>query len=250
MSDYEKIWGGMDVIPVNKWQKHHLISEHIKNKTVLEIGPGIWPKTNLNSHFLDLSQSACKKLKSKGGICVVGSISNMPYASSYFDMIVAFEVLEHVNNDVKAIKEVHRVLKENGLFALSVPINKKFWTKWDDYAGHVKRYEFEELLKLLKNNGFNIKGYFPIKTIIPNKIYFKYLHLIQTWFFKNFEKLAIKASNKLIKLHTINPKNVKFSESKPLNYKKLKGIVLLCEKEKKEVKDLNDSQTLGKESHP
>lgn len=50
-------------------------------------------------------------------------ITNMPYADESFDVIICSHVLEHIENDIKALKELYRILNKNGWGILMVPIN-------------------------------------------------------------------------------------------------------------------------------
>lgn len=54
-----------------------------------------------------------------------GSVYDMPYESNFFDLVVSFSVFEHLQEYQRALHEVHRVLKPNGLFLLGMPsVNK------------------------------------------------------------------------------------------------------------------------------
>ncbi len=71
-----------------------------------------------------------------------------------FDVALAFEVLEHIEEDEKSIKKIYQLLQPEGKFILSVPAYQRKWQKQDEYAGHVRRYEREELYTKLERAGF------------------------------------------------------------------------------------------------
>jgi 2-polyprenyl-3-methyl-5-hydroxy-6-metoxy-1,4-benzoquinol methylase len=73
-----------------------------------------------------------------------------------FDLVIMFEVLEHIKDDKKTIKKINSLLEKNGFFLISVPSKKELWGANDDLAGHVKRYEKKELRNLLESEGFKI----------------------------------------------------------------------------------------------
>jgi len=73
-----------------------------------------------------------------------------------FDMIVAFDVLEHIENDVEAISNINQMLAKNGIMVLSVPQHMFLWGKLDEIVKHKRRYSRKELLKKLETNGFEI----------------------------------------------------------------------------------------------
>lgn len=58
------------------------------------------------------------------------SIYALPFKDNSFDFIINSEVLEHLDNDVKAINELHRVLKKDGVIVITVP-NNNFPFLWD-----------------------------------------------------------------------------------------------------------------------
>lgn len=66
--------------------------------------------------------------------------------SSVADVIVAFEIIEHIRNPKRFIQEVLRLLKPNGIFVLSTPNSQ---TSFGDNPYHIKEFTFKELKKLL-----------------------------------------------------------------------------------------------------
>lgn len=86
-----------------------------------------------------------------------------------FDYLLSFEVLEHIENDLDALKAWSNYLKPGGTLLMSVPAHKRKYGKSDAIVGHVRRYERIEMRDLLANCGYiNIKiiNYgFPISEI-------------------------------------------------------------------------------------
>jgi 2-polyprenyl-3-methyl-5-hydroxy-6-metoxy-1,4-benzoquinol methylase len=107
-----------------------------------------------------------------------------------FEGIICSEVLEHIEDDDKAVKEIHRVLKKDGKLFISVPANPKLWDKSDRWASHHRRYTKECMMSLLENNGFKIKkGYywgFPITRLYHKNIFLRKLNKPET---KNNNKI-------------------------------------------------------------
>lgn len=81
--------------------------------------------------------------------------TNMPFENE-FDAIGAFDVLEHIEDDIKVIQEVHKALKIGGLFIISVPQYQWMWSINDDIAYHKRRYSRKELKEKLTIEGFDI----------------------------------------------------------------------------------------------
>jgi len=73
-----------------------------------------------------------------------------------FDVIGAFDVLEHVEDDVGALAGFARALTPGGGVVLSVPQHAWLWSAQDEHAHHVRRYAAQELTQLLEIAGFEI----------------------------------------------------------------------------------------------
>jgi len=73
-----------------------------------------------------------------------------------YDLIIMFEVLEHIKEDKGALKKVNDLLNKNGAFLFSVPAKAKLWGANDTISGHIKRYEKKELINLLNQTEFEI----------------------------------------------------------------------------------------------
>jgi len=85
-------------------------------------------------------------------IDVVGDALNLPFNVETFDTVISTQVLEHVERPWLMIKEIHRVLKENGICILTVPFLVPYHPDPADYF----RYTKEGLESLFKNEGFKI----------------------------------------------------------------------------------------------
>lgn len=62
-----------------------------------------------------------------------GDVMNMSFENDSFDVVICNHVLEHVDDDIKAISEIYRILKPNGWAMLQVPIALDLDTKFEDY---------------------------------------------------------------------------------------------------------------------
>lgn len=74
----------------------------------------------------------------------------------HFDVVGMFDVLEHIDDDDLAVKNIYKMLKPGGKAIVTVPAHKWLWSKQDAIAYHRRRYEAEQLKKLFEENGFNI----------------------------------------------------------------------------------------------
>ncbi len=84
-------------------------------------------------------------------IKVVEELSELPDAS--FDYLFAFEVLEHIEQDLEVFRNWLRYLKPGGRVLISVPAHQRKYGRSDELVGHVRRYEKKALQTLLANAG-------------------------------------------------------------------------------------------------
>ena len=73
-----------------------------------------------------------------------------------FDVIGAFDVLEHIEDDVAVIEEVGRALRPGGGFLISVPQHPSLWSQQDDHAFHVRRYTARAIRRKVEAAGFEV----------------------------------------------------------------------------------------------
>jgi SAM-dependent methyltransferase len=84
-------------------------------------------------------------------VMVVDDITSLPLAS--FDCLLAFEVLEHIEDDAGALRDWLRYLRPGGRVLLSVPAHARKFGRSDEIVGHVRRYEKAQVLALLTGVG-------------------------------------------------------------------------------------------------
>ena len=97
-----------------------------------------------------------------------GDARHLPFPDGSFDVVITSEVLEHIQDDVRAIAEMVRVLKPGGRFAATVPAYLPEVVNWrlsDEYhapkspGGHVRIYSKTELRAKLRTAGLDVDGY-------------------------------------------------------------------------------------------
>ena len=80
---------------------------------------------------------------------------NVPF-SEEFDVIGAFDLLEHIKDDHIVLHQINKALKPGGGIMITVPQHSWLWSKTDDKAGHKRRYSRKELIEKISAAGFNI----------------------------------------------------------------------------------------------
>ncbi len=73
-----------------------------------------------------------------------------------FDLILALDILEHIEDDQKVLAEMHRALKDGGGIILTVPQHKWLWSIQDVKAFHKRRYSRRELKERMSSCGFDV----------------------------------------------------------------------------------------------
>jgi SAM-dependent methyltransferase len=79
----------------------------------------------------------------------------MPYREE-FDLAGAFDVLEHIDDDVGVLRGLHGALRPGGHLLITVPQHRWLWSDADDYAHHVRRYRRSEMVERVEGAGFEV----------------------------------------------------------------------------------------------
>lgn len=81
--------------------------------------------------------------------------TDMPFEAEY-DIIGAFDILEHIEEDAKALQEMRNATKIGGGIIITVPQHPNIWSSADVYARHVRRYTKGDLIAKVEKCGFHI----------------------------------------------------------------------------------------------
>ena len=148
---YDAFWSGTYLTRPERFNTWPLISGLLPTAPRrLEVGPGLRPRLPIaGTHFLDISPPVIERLNARGGSAQRGEITALPFGDDSFDLVTAFDVVEHVEDDQAGFAELTRVLKVGGRLIFSVPLHPARWTAFDDYVGHARRYEPAALRALL-----------------------------------------------------------------------------------------------------
>ena len=94
----------------------------------------------------------------------------LPEWRERFDLLLAFEVLEHIDDDGAALREWATFVRPGGRFLLSVPAHASRWTASDTWAGHFRRYDRAHFVALAERCGLRVErcdNYgFPLANIV------------------------------------------------------------------------------------
>lgn len=144
-----------------------------KKKKILDVGCGTGTMLNyLAQHGqvegIDNSKKAVAFCRQRGfkNTCL-GDAQKLPFSDNSFDLVTAFDTLEHIEDDQIALKEFYRVLRPNGLILMTVPALPIIWSSHDVIHCHFRRYKLANLKKKLKVAKFE-----PTKTTYINSLLF------------------------------------------------------------------------------
>jgi SAM-dependent methyltransferase len=146
---------------------------------ILNVGCGPGRSSEYLSKFgkvtsIEYDKFCCEFASEKTGLEIInGSITELPFSDNSFDLVCAFDVIEHVEDDQLAINELKRVTKNESLILITVPAFMSLWSHHDVINHHFKRYKIKEVNQLFDstNNGNKVfDTYFNSFLFLP--IYF------------------------------------------------------------------------------
>lgn len=128
---------------------------------ILDIGCGAGKNTEELLKYgkvwgIDNSEDAVRFCKKRGLKNVkLSNAEKTDLKTSSFDVITLLDVLEHTD-DNRTLKEMQRILKENGVIILTVPAFSWLWSKWDEALHHKRRYTLKDLISRIEDHNFKV----------------------------------------------------------------------------------------------
>ena len=134
----------------------------ILNPRILDVGCGTGANLEMLSQFgsaegVDVSDEALDFCRQKGLTVQKGLAETLPYADESFDVTTALDVIEHLDNDVAGLKEMHRVTKNSGYSLIFVPAFMWLWGVQDDISHHRIRYTRKQIVARIEKAGFKVE---------------------------------------------------------------------------------------------
>ena len=154
---------------------------------VLDLGTGTGSNLRMlreegyqNLTGVDLNPLAVDYCLEKGFTSVLAAdATSLPFADGQFDVVLATDTIEHVDDDRKALQEIHRVLVPGGHAMIVVPAFASLWGLQDIVAHHKRRYRTGDLVEKIRSSGLEIRQVY----------YFNYLLFVPIWFARQVIKL-------------------------------------------------------------
>lgn len=152
-------------VPPNAWLRWDVASSRLPpaGSSVLEIGCGQgafgvrlarryrYLGIDLDETSLAIARERFIRFGSTGELRL-GDLSVVPDGRR-FDLVCAFEVLEHLEDDVGAVREWASMLEPGGVVMISSPAWQGRFGPWDELAGHYRRYDPDVLEDVLRTAG-------------------------------------------------------------------------------------------------
>jgi ubiquinone/menaquinone biosynthesis C-methylase UbiE len=189
----------------------YTVIEAAKRNHWLSLGIDISLEAMLKAKFLARKQKVDDRTA-----FLVASAENLPFKNNCFNYVSAISVLEHLNNDLKAIKEASRILKKGGWFYLCLPNSYRqiypfFWPLnfyVDKKIGHQRHYALRDLEKNLQKTGFRLENFFYNAHLLKfGQVILDRLHLINNKNWCSIEKKDLNQDSRGLHLNALFEKD-------------------------------------------
>lgn len=130
---------------------------------VLDVGCGAGGNILFLKNFgrvtgLDISEEALKFSRAEAfKDLVLGQAEALPFSDMSFGVVSILDCIEHLDDDLRALRECKRMLKDGGVLLLTVPAHQWLWSRHDEALHHKRRYTRSELEKKVRDAGFEIR---------------------------------------------------------------------------------------------
>ena len=157
---YTAVWSLTPTVPPERFNTWPILSALAASAaTRLEVGSGRRPRLPIaGTCFVDISREGLAPLHVGGGLAVQCEGTALPFGSCSFDLVCAFDVVEHVVDDRQIFRELSRVARAGATVVFSVPLHRGRWSVFDELVGHVRRYDPAELLDIIGAHDLVVEG--------------------------------------------------------------------------------------------
>ncbi len=135
-----------------------------KNLKILSVGCGTGAELEHIQQFgnvvgVDIDPQVVSFCRAKGFEVIEADILSTQLPPESFDVVVAMDVLEHIQEDYKALERLVYAVKKGGLLLITVPALECLWSSFDEEGDfpHVRRYTKKSLTDLIRSQSLQIK---------------------------------------------------------------------------------------------
>ena len=226
---YDALWTDARLIDPARFNTWPLVQSLLaQSRCRLEVAPGLRPRLPIEgTHFVDLSAPAVARLSRRGARAAVGLVTSIPFPDSCFDLVCAFDIVEHVDDDRAALSELARVAAPGATLLLSIPLHPSRWTAFDELVGHRRRYEPERFRAQLAEQGLSVEQ----SAVYGMQPRSQRLVDLGSWFLTHRREQAMWWYNRVMM-----PLGVRFQKKLalargPIDTARVDEILLVCRKE-------------------
>ncbi|HWQ19577.1 MAG TPA: class I SAM-dependent methyltransferase [Methanotrichaceae archaeon] len=141
------------------------IKQGYKKLDVLDLGCGTGQNLisfqssgDCRCHGMDISMEALRFCRSRENLSLArGSGEMLPFKSNAFDVVFALDVIEHIEDHKRAMKEICRILRPGGFLVLTVPAFQFLWSAHDTANHHKRRYTRAGLIRDLESSHLSVE---------------------------------------------------------------------------------------------
>ena len=132
-------------------------------RRILDVGCGTGTMLTYLAAFgqaegVDIDEEAIGYCRDRGLQNVrLGEAASLPFGDGSLDLVTALDVVEHLDDDVAAFREMKRVLRPGGQILVTVPAHRFLWGDQDEVNMHKRRYNARELRDRLVGSGFDVR---------------------------------------------------------------------------------------------
>lgn len=129
---------------------------------ILDVGCGTGANIEMLAQYgdaegVDVSDDALEFCRRKGLSVKKGLAEELPYEDGAFDVTTALDVIEHLDDDVAGLKEMHRVTRSGGYSLFFVPAFMWLWGVQDDISHHRIRYSRRQIVERIEKAGYKVE---------------------------------------------------------------------------------------------
>jgi SAM-dependent methyltransferase len=115
---------------------------------------------------IELSETSVSLARERDtGEVIEGSVLEMPFAADSFELAASLDVIEHLEDDLAALRELRRVVAPGGSLLITVPAYQWLWSGHDEINHHFRRYTRHSLLHVAQQAGWE-----PVRTTYFNSL--------------------------------------------------------------------------------
>jgi SAM-dependent methyltransferase len=131
---------------------------------------------------VELSEASVALARERGaGEVVAGSIMEMPFADASFDLAVSLDVIEHLEDDLGALRELRRTIAPGGALLITVPAYQWLWSGHDVINHHHRRYTRRSLQRVAEQAGWRqVRTTYFNSLLLPVAILLRVLDKVNT----------------------------------------------------------------------